>query len=791
MQKIEREDITIEVTDKLPVLPLKETVVFPYMIYPLLVGREGSTHALQEALMTDKLILLVAQKDVEEENPTARGLYRVGVVARILHILKLPNGLIKVLVEGINRARVKRFMKTEDFYKGTIELIPETTETNTEIEAGMRHVIGLFKEYILLNRDVPDELVLTVESLENPQRVADFIAAHVTKKLADKQRLLEVQSLSEELVELSRILESEKEILEIEKDIDDIVRNRMQKSQRNYYLQEQLRVIKEELGEGEDSQSDALHFVEKIRKSGMPKAAREKALEEVEKLETTPTMSPEYSVVFNHLDWLVSLPWKKRTRDSLNLQKAQEVLDSDHYGLQQAKERILEHLAVMKLVKHVKGPILCFVGPPGVGKTSLGRSIARALGRRFVRISLGGTRDEAEIRGHRKTYVGSMPGRIIQSLKKAGTRNPVFLLDEIDKMSMDFRGDPSAALLEVLDPEQNCTFNDHYLEVDFDLSEVMFITTANVRYNIPPALLDRMEIIELPGYMEYDKLEIAKQFLVPKQQRETGLTPENIHISDRAILTIIREYTQEAGVRNLERSISTICRKVARKIVANPKKSFYSITARNLEEYLGAPKISEKQIEDEDLVGAAIGLAWTEFGGDILMIEVTPMEGSPELILTGKLGDVMKESARAALSFVRSNARRFGIDPKFFENHQIHIHVPEGAIPKDGPSAGVTMALAMISAITQKPVSREVAMTGEITLRGNVLPIGGLNEKLLAARRAGIKTVLIPKKNEKNLSEVPAKIKKGLQIKLIGHMDEVLTYAMKDGFSISQEAGTS
>ncbi len=791
MQKIEREDITIEVMDKLPVLPLKETVVFPYMIYPLLVGREGSTHALQEALMTDKLILLVAQKDVEQENPTARDLYRVGVVARVLQILKLPNGLIKVLVEGINRARVKRFTKSEDFYKGTLELVPETADLNTEIEAGLRHVTGLFKEYILLNRDVPDELVLTVESLENPQRVADFIAAHVSKKIADKQRLLEVKSLSEELVELSRILESEKEILKIERDIEDQVRDRMQKSQRNYYLQEQLRVIKEELGEGEDSQGDVLYYVGKVNRAGMPKAARKKALEEVEKLETTPTMSPEYSVILNYLDWLVSLPWKKRTRDSLDLKKAQEILDADHYGLRQAKERILEHLAVMKLVKRVKGPILCFVGPPGVGKTSLGRSIARALGRKFVRISLGGTRDEAEIRGHRKTYVGSMPGRIIQSLKKAGTRNPVFLLDEIDKMSTDFRGDPAAALLEVLDPEQNNAFNDHYLQVDFDLSEVMFITTANVRYNIPPPLLDRMEVIELPGYMEYDKLEIAKQFLVPKQLRETGLTRENIHISDRAILAIIREYTQEAGVRNLERSISTICRKVARKIVTNPKKSFYSITARNLEEYLGAPKISEKQIEEKDLVGAAIGLAWTEFGGDILMIEVTLMEGSPELILTGKLGDVMKESARAALSFVRSNARRFGIDPKFFENHQIHIHVPEGAIPKDGPSAGVTMALAMVSAITQKPVSREVAMTGEITLRGNVLPIGGLNEKLLAARRAGIKTVLIPKKNEKNLSDVPSKIKKGLQIKLINHVDEVLDFAMKDGFSISREAGTS
>ena len=510
----------------------------------------------------------------------------------------------------------------------------------------------------------------------------------------------------------------------------------------------------------------------------MPKEAHEKALEELEKLRFTPSVSPEYTVIRNYLDWLVAMPWRKRTKDNLNLKVAQRILDEDHYGLEKPKERILEHLAVMKLVKKLKGPILCLVGPPGVGKTSLGRSIARTLGRKFVRVSLGGIRDEAEIRGHRRTYIGSMPGRIVQSIKKAGTKNPVFLLDEVDKMSVDFRGDPSAALLEVLDPEQNKSFSDHYLEVEFDLSEVMFITTANVRHNIPEPLLDRMEVIELPGYMEYDKLEIAKQFLIPKQLRENGLSAENLQFSDQSILKIIRQYTREAGVRNLERNISNVCRKVARKIVSNPKVQVYNINTRNLENFLGVPKYTEKMIEGEDLLGSATGLAWTEFGGDLLMIEVTLMQGKGTLTLTGKLGEVMKESAQAALSYIRSNAKEYDVDPNFFEEQEVHIHVPEGAIPKDGPSAGITMAIAMLSAITQRKVCRDVAMTGEITLRGNVLPVGGLNEKLLAAQRAGIKRVIIPQENEKDLGEISPKVLKGLEIIKVKTMEEVVAHAM-------------
>jgi|Deesub1362B_J571_1020462.scaffolds.fasta_scaffold01010_10 ATP-dependent Lon protease len=787
MLRIKRDDITIELEDKLPVLPLKDTVVFPYMIYPLLVGREASIRAIQEALMHDKLILLVAQKDAEVENPSSRDLYRFGVVARILQILRLPNGLVKILVEGLNRARIVRYLRGEEFLRARFELVPERRRLTSEDEAALRHAISLFKEYVTLNRDLPEEILMSIETMDNPQRIADFIAAHVARKLEEKQRLIETQDVRQELLQLAEILQTEKEILELERNIDDQVRQRIQGSQRHYYLQEQLRIIKQELGEYDEGFNDLQLLEEKIEKANLPKEAKQKALEELDKLRYTPPMSPEYTVVRNYLDWLLAMPWNRRTRDNLDLKKAQRILDEDHYGLQKPKERILEHLAVLTLMKKVKGPILCFVGPPGVGKTSLGRSIARALNRRFVRVSLGGVRDEAEIRGHRRTYIGSMPGRIIQSLKKAGSKNPVFLLDEVDKMSMDFRGDPAAALLEVLDPEQNKNFSDHYLEVEFDLSEVFFITTANVRHNIPEPLLDRMEVIELPGYLEHDKLEIARHFLIPRQLKETGLSDKKVRFTDAGVLTVIRRYTREAGVRDLERNISTICRKVAKEIVLNDGgKDEFVITARNVASYLGVPKYSEKVLDDRPLIGAAIGLAWTEFGGDILEIEATVLEGKAGLILTGKLGDVMKESAQAALSYIRANCRRLGIAPEFFEKNEIHIHIPEGAIPKDGPSAGITMAIAVISALTRQPVQKDLAMTGEITLRGNVLAVGGLTEKLLAAKRSGIKRVLIPNENQKDLKEVPKKILRDLEVLPVKDMEEVILQAFGGSYPVRQ-----
>jgi ATP-dependent Lon protease len=787
MPKFKREEVTIDVEERLPILPLKETIIFPYMIYPLLIGREASVKAVQEALMQEKLILLIAQKDVLKENPGRQDLFRVGVVARILQILKLPNGLVKVLVEGLIRGRVKRFMgKNDSFLRAKFDIVPEAEKITPENEAALRHVVSQFKEYVILNRDIPDELLLSIETIDNVQRITDFIAAHVSKRLEDKQQLLEAFSVEDELLVLAEMLQLEKNILEIEKDIDEQVRQRMQGSQRNFYLQEQLRVIKQELGEEEEGYNEFQSLEEKLEQAKLPKEVHARAMEEMDKLRYTPPMSPEYTVIRNYLDWVLAIPWRKKTKNNLNLTSAQNILDEDHYGLQKPKERILEHLAVMKLMKRVKGPILCFVGPPGVGKTSLGKSIARSINRRFVRISLGGIRDEAEIRGHRRTYIGSMPGRIIQSLKKAGTKNPVFLLDEVDKMSMDFRGDPSAALLEVLDPEQNKTFSDHYIEVEYDLSEVLFITTANVRHNIPEPLLDRMEIIDLPGYMEYDKLEIAKNHLVSKQLKENGLKVNQLKFSDSAIYGIIREYTREAGVRNLERNISNICRKIAKEIVLKNTKKTFLISAKSLPKYLGVPKYTDKKAEESEQIGSATGLAWTEFGGEILTIEVTLMKGKSGLTLTGKLGDVMKESGQAALSFIRSNTELLDIKTDFFEGNELHIHVPEGAIPKDGPSAGITMAVAMISAITKKPVNKDIAMTGEITLRGNVLPIGGLTEKLLAARRSGIKKVLIPDQNQKDLEEVPSKVTKGLELVFVDSMEKVIGHTFVNGFSKSK-----
>ncbi len=777
MYKVIRDGSEIEINTRLPILPLKEIVLYPYMIYPLLIGREASLKAIEESMMLDKLVFLAAQKNISVENPKKEDLFKVGVVARILQVLKLPNGLMKVLVEGIVRGKIKRFLAVEDHFQARIEVFEDTIKFTTQTKAKMRRVRSLFKKYVRLNRNVPDEILLSIENIDEPQRFGDFVAAHLQSSVEIKQQILECTSIELEFMELMKFLESETEILEIEKELEEKVRRRIQSSQRNLYLQEQLRIIQDELGEDGEVNGELAYLSEKIKKAKMTKEAEEKAYEELEKFRTTPPFSPEATVIRNYLDWILSVPWYKKTKDNLNILEASKILNEDHYGLEKPKERILEHLAVLKLAKNLKGPILCFVGPPGVGKTSLGKSVARAMGRNFIRVSLGGVRDEAEIRGHRRTYIGSMPGKIIQSLKKAKSVNPVFLLDEVDKMSMDFRGDPSAALLEVLDPEQNCAFNDHYLEVDYDLSQILFITTANLQNQIPEPLHDRMEIINLPGYLEHDKLAIAQDFLIPKLLKQHGLKSRNLKFQKTAILHIIREYTREAGVRNLERELSAVCRKVAREIVENDKQKAVTVSNSNIQKYLGISKYPERQRVYDDMIGAALGLAWTSYGGDILQIEVNIMRGKGQLSLTGKLGDVMKESAKAALSYSRTNAKKMGIKGEFWKNNDIHIHIPEGATPKDGPSAGITIAVALISALANRPVKKDLAMTGEITLRGNVLAIGGLNEKLLAAQRSNIKTVVIPFENEKDLEEISDKVKKGLKIIPHKHMDGVLKEA--------------
>lgn len=778
MQKIIRDEIEIEINERLPILPLKEVIMFPNMIYPLLVGKDTSLKAIQEALLLDKLIFLTAQKDKELDEPEKKDLFRIGVISRILQVVKLPNGYIKMLVEGLLRGRVKRFSPTRDFFEARIVPLMETKEINPRILAGTRHVLSLFKDYIHLNRNIPDEILLTIENMEHPQKVVDFICAHITIALNHKQSLLETVDTEAALYQLAQVLDYEKEILEIERNIEDKVRNRIQKSQRNFYLQEQMRVIREELGDDVEPESELLQLKATILKLKLPTAAEEKALEELGKLEKMPLMSPEATVIRNYLDWLIAVPWTHRTKDTLDLEKAKCILDEDHFGLKEPKERILEYLAVVQLVKKMKGPILCFVGPPGVGKTSLGKSIARAMGRNFVRLSLGGVRDEAEIRGHRRTYIGSMPGRIIQYMKRAKSVNPVFLLDEIDKMSVDFRGDPSSALLEVLDPEQNNTFNDHYLDVDYDLSDIFFITTANVREAIPEPLLDRLEIIKLPGYLEYEKQKIAENFLVPKQTKSHGLDEKKLIFTRSGLQLIQRQYTREAGVRKLEQKIAAVCRKVARQIVMRRTKETYKITGKNLAGFLGVPKFSERPIQTKPIVGTAIGLAWTSFGGEVLQIEVILMKGKGNLILTGNLGEVMQESAKAALSYIRSVAKKWDIPADFTNTHDIHIHVPEGATPKDGPSAGVTMATAILSALTNRPVKQDLAMTGEITLRGRVLAIGGLNEKIMAARRVGIKTVFIPKENEKDLHDLAPELRKGIKIQKMEKLEQIFDEAL-------------
>ena len=761
----------------LAVLPLRDVVVYPHMVIPLFVGREKSIRALERAMEDGKQILLIAQKSAGDDNPQPGDIHTVGTVSNILQLLKLPDGTIKVLVEGVQRARIEAFVETDDLYSARCEMIPAEQVSGREAEVLSRSLMTQFEQYVKLNKKVPPEIISSLSSIDDPSRLADTIAAHMAIKIQDKQEILETIPLRERLEHLIHLMESEIDLLQVEKRLRGRVKKQMEKSQREYYLNEQMKAIQNELGQTEDGVNEFDELTKKISRAGMPKEAREKAEAELKKLRMMSPMSAEATVVRNYLDWIVSVPWKKRSKTSRDLNRAEEILESDHFGLEKVKERILEYLAVQQRVNKMKGPILCLVGPPGVGKTSLGRSIARATNRKFVRMSLGGVRDEAEIRGHRRTYVGSLPGKILQNMAKVGTRNPLFLLDEVDKMAMDFRGDPASALLEVLDPEQNNSFNDHYLEVDYDLSEVMFITTSN-SLNIPAPLLDRMEVIRISGYTEDEKVSIAQKYLAPKQIENAGLKADEIKISEAAIRDVIRFYTREAGVRNLEREIASVCRKVVKGISQKPSTKSVTVTPKVLEKFLGVKKFRYGLAEEEDRVGQVTGLAWTETGGDLLTIEAVVVPGKGKEIYTGRLGDVMQESIKAAMTVVRSRARSLGIAPDFYATNDVHFHVPEGATPKDGPSAGVGMCTAMVSALTGIPVKATVAMTGEITLRGEVLPIGGLKEKLLAAIRGGIKQVVIPKENERELSEIPPNIQQELDIKPVRWIDEVFEIAL-------------
>ena len=762
----------------IPVLPLRDVVVYPHMVIPLFVGREKSIRALEAAMDHDKNILLVAQKSAEVDDPQSTDIHEIGTLSTILQLLKLPDGTVKVLVEGAERAAIVGFATTEDFFSAEIERrVVDDGDAEREVDVLMRSLLALFDQYVKLNKKVPPEILTSLSGIDEPGRLADTIAAHMALKLDEKQQVLEIISVRQRLERLMGIIEGEIDVLQIEKRIRGRVKQQMEKSQREYYLNEQMKAIQKELGEMEDVPNEVEEMQAKIDKAGMSKEAKEKADGELNKLKMMSPMSAEATVVRNYLDWLVSVPWKKRTKIRHDLARAEAVLEEDHYGLDKVKERILEYLAVQQRVRKLKGPILCLVGPPGVGKTSLGRSIARATNRKFSRMSLGGVRDEAEIRGHRRTYIGSLPGKIVQNLSKVGVRNPLFLLDEMDKMSMDFRGDPSSALLEVLDPEQNNTFADHYLEVDFDLSDVMFVATANT-LNIPGPLLDRMEVIRIPGYTEDEKINIATRYLLQKQVEANGLKDDEITISEKAIRDIVRFYTREAGVRNLEREISKICRKVVKQLLLEKTDSKISITPRNLEKYLGVKRFRYGRAEEYDQVGQVTGLAWTEVGGELLTIESTIVPGKGRLIHTGQLGDVMQESIQAATTVVRSRAQTLGIEEDFYQKFDIHVHVPEGATPKDGPSAGVGMCTALVSALTKIPVRSNVAMTGEITLRGEVLPIGGLKEKLLAAHRGGIEIVIIPEENRKDLADIPQNVKDKLDIRPIKWIDEVLEVAL-------------
>ncbi|MGE3774541.1 MAG: endopeptidase La [Gammaproteobacteria bacterium] len=768
-------------TDKashLPVLPLRDVVVYPHMVIPLFVGRDKSIKALERAMDETKQILLVAQKSAADDNPSPEDIHTIGTVSNILQLLRLPDGTIKVLVEGVQRARIVDFEDLGHMYAAGIQALEPEPIPEREGEVLSRSLLNQFDQYVKLNKKVPPEIISSLSSIDDPSRLADTIAAHMSIKLADKQRILETVDLRERLDQLIVLMETEIDLLQVEKRLRGRVKKQMEKSQREYYLNEQMKAIQNELGELEDGVNEFDELARRIKRSGMHKEARAKAEAELKKLRMMSPMSAEATVVRNYIDWMLNVPWKARSKIGCDINRAEQILDEDHYGLEKVKERILEYLAVQQRVKKMKGPILCLVGPPGVGKTSLGRSIARATNRKFVRMSLGGVRDEAEIRGHRRTYVGSMPGKILQNMAKVGTRNPLVLLDEVDKMAMDFRGDPAAALLEVLDPEQNSTFNDHYLEVDYDLSEVMFVTTAN-SLNIPAPLLDRMEVIRLAGYTEDEKVSIAQKYLIPKQMQANGLKEGEISFAEPALRDIIRYYTREAGVRNLEREIANVCRKVVKQVSQKPSEKSAAITSKSIEKYLGVKKFRFGLAEEEDRIGQVTGLAWTEVGGDLLTIEAAIVPGKGKETYTGRLGDVMQESIKAALTVVRSRASSLGIKPDFYREVDVHFHVPEGATPKDGPSAGVGMCTALVSALTGIPVRADVAMTGEITLRGEVLPIGGLKEKLLAALRGGIKTVAIPRENERELKEIPANIKQGLDIKPVRWIDEVLTLALQ------------
>lgn len=767
-----------EVETGLPVLPLRDVVVFPHMVIPLFVGRRKSIEALEVAMETGKKIMLVAQKSASDDDPEVDDIHRIGTVASILQLLKLPDGTVKVLVEGEQRATVEEYLNTEDYFSARIsELLDEVTDEK-EIEVLMRAVLSEFDQYVKLNMKIPPEILTSVSGIEEPGRLADTVAAHLSLKIDDKQRILEMHDVRARLEHILSVMESEIDLLQVEKRVRGRVKRQMEKSQREYYLNEQMKAIQKELGEMDEVPNEIEELEQKITKANMPKEAKEKAESELNKLKMMSPMSAEATVVRNYIDTLVGVPWKKRSKITKDLSQAEKILEEDHYGLEKVKERILEYLAVQQRVDKLKGPILCLVGPPGVGKTSLGRSIARATNRKFARMSLGGVRDEAEIRGHRRTYIGSMPGKIIQNLTKTKTRNPLLMFDEVDKMAMDFRGDPSSALLEVLDPEQNNAFNDHYLEVDYDLSDVMFVATANT-LNIPSPLLDRMEVIRLSGYTEEEKVNIAEKYLIRKQMKNNGLKGEELEILEEAVRDMVRYYTREAGVRNLEREIAKVCRKVTKELVlGQTKNTKVVISSENLEEYLSVRRFRYGVAEEKDQVGQVTGLAWTEVGGELLTIESVLLPGKGKLLITGKLGDVMQESIQAAMSVVRSRAERLGLKQDFYQHHDFHIHVPEGATPKDGPSAGIAMCTAMVSSLTRIPVRADVAMTGEITLRGEVLPIGGLKEKLLAAHRGGIKTVLIPEENEKDLVEIPENILQDMTIKPVRWIDDVLKAAL-------------